>query len=45
MLGGREGEAGAVHRALGRREQPQHAAALGRPAGEARRDEVGERAR
>ena len=44
-LGGRPGEAGAVHRPLRRCEQPQHAAAFGRPAGEAGRDEVGERAR
>ncbi len=44
-LGGREGQAGVIHRALGRRQQPQDAAALGRPAGQARRDEVGQRAR
>ncbi len=42
-LGGRPGEAGAVHRPLRRRQQSQHAAAFGRPAGEAGRDEVGER--
>ena len=42
---GRARQAVPVHRALGGGENPQHATAFGRAAGEPRRDEVGERSR